>query len=233
MQEYKWLPAITAVFVTSLILSNIIAVKLVSLGSMVLAASVLVFPISYIFGDVLTEVYGYARSRQVIWIGFSCNLLAVAVIWLSIELPAAPFWAMGHFDGPEASQRAYESALGFTPRLLVSSFCSYVCGEFLNSFVMAKMKIMTNGRYLWMRTIGSTLVGQFVDSGIFITLSFYGLVPTQELVGIATAQWLTKSAYEALATPFTYAVANFLKRSEKVDVYDHETNFSPFLWKEG
>src|SRR5512137_868907 len=140
MPKQRWLPAIAAVFVTRLIVANIIAVKLVSIGPLFLSAAILIFPISYIFGDVLTEVYGYARARQVIWIGFLCNLIAVGAIWLSIQLPPAPFWTGGVFRNADSFQSAYQAVLGFTPRILASSFIAYLIGEFLNAFILAKMK---------------------------------------------------------------------------------------------
>ncbi len=226
----RWLPAIAAVFVTSLVVSNIIAVKLFSVGPLFLPAAIIVFPISYIFGDVLTEVYGYARARQVIWIGFACNLFAVLIIVLSIYLPPASIWKV--LGSPSSAQEAYTEILGFAPRLLAASFVAYLAGEFLNSFVMAKMKIATRGRYLWSRTIGSTLVGQLADSGIFISLSFIGTIPTDALVELIVSQWLVKSGYEAVATPFTYVVVNFLKRRENRDHFDYGTDFSPLLWSE-
>lgn len=228
----RWLPLISAVFVTTLIISNIIAVKLVSIGGLIMPAAIFIFPISYIFGDILTEVYGYARSRRVIWIGFFCNLLAVAAIWISINLPAAPVWNLGAFESSAAAQKAYEAIFGFTPRILIASFAAYLFGEFINSFVLAKMKIVTSGKHLWTRLIGSTLLGQLADSGIFITLAFYGTIPTAILGKIILAQWIIKSAYEALATPFTYLIVNFLKKTEKEDYYDYRTNFNPLLWKE-
>ncbi len=232
MPTQRWLPLVTAVFVTSLIIANIIAVKIVSLGPLILSAAILIFPLSYIFGDILTEVYGYARARRVIWIGFGCNLLAVVVIWLSLELPPAPFWNLGSFDSPLASQQAYQAIFGFTPRILASSFIAYLVGEFLNSFVLAKMKIATRGRHLWMRTIGSTIVGQFGDSGVFISLAFYGTMPNGALGELILTQWLVKSAYEALVTPFTYLAVNYLKRAEGEDYYDRKTNFNPLMWKD-
>jgi uncharacterized integral membrane protein (TIGR00697 family) len=232
MSNYRWLPVVTAIFVTSLIISNIIAVKLISLGPLFLTSAIIIFPISYIFGDILTEVYGYGRARQVIWTGFGCNLLAVIAIWISIELPTAPFWHMGTFDNPQTSQQAFEAVLGFTPRLLIASFIAYLFGEFLNSFVLAKMKIATAGKYLWMRTIGSTLIGQLADTGIFILVAFFGVIPTAHLFTMVVTQWLVKSLYEASATPLTYIVVNFLKRAEKEDFYDRETKFSPFAWDE-
>lgn len=227
----RWLPAIAAIFVTSLIVANIIAVKLISLGPMFLPAGTLVFPVSYIFGDVLTEVYGYARARQVIWIGFACNLFAVIVIMISVYLPAAPIW--NSFGSSLQSQKAYAAIFDLTPRILGASFVAYLAGEFLNSFVLAKMKMATKGRFLWSRTIGSTLVGELADSTLFISLAFLGLVPTSGLVTLILSQWLVKSGYEAAATPLTYAVVNFLKRSEGQDFFDYGTNFNPVAWKAG
>ena len=228
----RWLPLIAAIFVTTLIISNIIAAKLVSVGGLIMPAAIFIFPITYIFGDILTEVYGYARSRRVIWIGFFCNLLAVAAIWVSIKLPAAPIWNLGAFESSAAAQKAYEAIFGFTPRILIASFAAYLFGEFINSFVLANMKIVTSGKHLWTRLIGSTLLGQLADSGIFITLAFYATIPTAILGQIIVTQWIIKSAYEALATPFTYLIVNFLKKTEKEDYYDYKTNFNPLMWKE-
>jgi uncharacterized integral membrane protein (TIGR00697 family) len=228
----RWLPLISAIFVTTLIISNIIAVKLVSIGGLIMPAAIFIFPISYIFGDILTEVYGYSRSRRVIWIGFFCNLLAVGAIWVSINLPAAPIWNLGAFESSAAAQKAYAAIFGFTPRILIASFAAYLFGEFINSFVLAKMKIVTSGKHLWTRLIGSTLLGQLADSGIFITLAFYATIPTAILGQIIITQWIIKSAYEALATPFTYLIVNFLKKTEKEDYYDYRTNFNPLMWKE-
>jgi len=213
---------IVAIFITCLITANITAVKLVCLFGIILPAAIFIFPLSYIAGDVLTEVYGYSQTRQVIWLGFFCNFIAVLAIWLGQILPAASFW-----DG----QEAYERILGYTPRLLVSSFLAYLVGEFANSFVLAKLKIITKGRWLWLRTIGSTVVGQGLDSLIFITLAFVGTIPLSGLVLTILAQWLVKSAYEAIMTPLTYAVVNFLKKKERTDVYDHDTRFNPLLIK--
>ena len=231
MAKHRWLPGIAAVFVTSLIIANIIAIKLVTIGPLFLSAAILIFPISYIFGDVLTEVYGYARARQVIWIGFLCNLLAVGAIWLSIQLPAAPQWTGGVFKDAESFQMAYQTVLGFTPRILISSFIAYLIGEFLNSFILAKLKIATGGRHLWLRTIGSTLVGQLADSAVFFSLAFYGILPGSALGKLILTQWLLKSAYESLVTPVTYAIVNFLKRTEKEDYFDRGTNFNPLSWQ--
>jgi uncharacterized integral membrane protein (TIGR00697 family) len=215
-----WFVVIVAFFVTALITANITSVKLIGLFGLVVDAGTVIFPISYIFGDVLTEVYGYRRARRVIWLGFFCNLLAVGAIFLGGALPAAGFWE---------GQQAYETILGYAPRLLFASFCAYLVGEFANSYVLAKMKIATNGRWLWSRTIGSTLVGQGLDSAVFVVLAFSGTVPTGALIVIIVVNWLFKSAYEAAATPLTYLVVNFLKRRENTDVYDHDTSFNPFL----
>ncbi len=210
--------ALVALFITCLIAANITGVKLISVFDQVLNAGIVIFPVSYIIGDVLTEVYGYRETRRVIWLGFLCNLIVVAAIWVGLVLPAASFW-----DG----QEAYERILGATPRILGASFLAYLVGEFANAVVLAKMKIATEGRFLWARTIGSTLVGQGLDSLVFITLAFAGTIPPAALAGLIVTQWLVKSAYEAAATPLTYAVVGYLKRSEGVDVYDRDTRFSP------
>lgn len=214
---------VVAVFVTSLLVANIIAVKLISIFGLLLPAGTIIFPISYICGDVLTEVYGYHRARQVIWLGFTCNLIAVAAIWIAQVLPGAEFWD---------AQAAYERILGFTPRLLLASFCAYLVGEFVNSYVLARLKVATQGRMLWLRTIASTLVGQGLDSTVFLTIAFWGILPPAGVATAALTQWLIKSAYEALATPVTYVVVNFLKRREGVDAYDHEISFSPLALAE-
>ena len=209
---------VATLFITCLIVANIIVVKQISIGGFVLPAAIIVFPISYIIGDVLTEVYGYQQARRVIWLGFLCNLITVLAIWLAKIIPPAPV-----FD----AQSAYERILGSTPRFLLASFVAYLVGEFANSFVLAKMKIATGGRWLWTRTIGSTLVGQGLDSLVFITLAFVGTIPLAGLASAVVTQWLVKSAYEAAATPLTYLVVNFLKRQEGLDVYDYDTQFNP------
>ncbi len=215
-----WFVLCVVFFITCLITANITAVKLVNLFGFVLPAAIVIFPLSYIFGDVLTEVYGYRQARRVIWLGFLCNLVAVGAIWVGQVLPPASFWQ---------GQGAYERILGYTPRLLVASFLAYLVGEFVNSFVLAKMKIATRGRWLWMRTIGSTLVGQGLDSVVFMVIAFAGQIPLGGLVSAIVTQWLAKSAYEAAVTPFTYFVVRFLKRREGQDAYDTETRFNPFV----
>jgi len=222
-QYSHWFLLVVSLFVTCLISSNIIAVKLVNIFGFVLPAAIILFPISYILGDVLTEVYGYRQARRVIWLGFFCNLVAVIAIWIGQILPAASFW-----DG----QKAYARILGYTPRLLLASFLAYLVGEFTNSFVLAKMKIATQGRWLWARTIGSTLVGQGLDSLVFMTLAFVGTIPLTALTGAIVAQWLSKSAYEAIVTPLTYGAVNFLKKKEGLDTFDYDTRFSPLLFRE-
>ena len=214
----QWFVIVVAVFVTCLITANVTAVKLVSILGFILPAGVIVFPISYIVGDVLTEVYGFHRARQVIWLGFFCNVIAVLAIWLGGLMPAAPFWN---------AQEAYDTILGYAPRLLIASFLAYLVGEFANSIVLAKMKVATNGRWLWSRTIGSTLVGQGLDSLVFVVVAFLGTIPLAGLVAAIVAQWLFKSVYEAAATPLTYLVVGALKRHEGVDVYDRDTDFNP------
>jgi len=207
-----------ALFVTCLLTANTIATKLITVGGVVLTAGIVIFPLSYVLGDVLTEVWGYTVARRVIWLGFACNALMVIAIWVGGEIPAAPFWK---------GQGAYEEILGQTPRILGASFAGYLAGEFANSFVLAKLKILTRGRWLWTRTIGSTLVGQACDTVIFVTLAFAGTVPTRALAAIVVAQWAVKVAYEAAATPLTYAAVAYLKASEGADAYDYATDFNP------
>lgn len=214
-----WFVGIVALFVTSLITANIVAVKLVDInGIIVPAGTVTLFPLSYIIGDVLTEVYGFRRARLVIWLGFACNLIAVFAIYMTQLLPAAAFW-----DG----QQAYERILGYVPRLLLGSFAAYLIGEFANAIVLARLKVLTRGRWLWSRTISSTLIGQGCDSVVFISIAFAGTVTNHELLRTMLTAWLVKSGYEIVATPLTYLVVNHLKRAEGVDTYDTNTNFSP------
>jgi len=208
---------ITVLFVTCLLTANIVGVKMFSLGFVSLPAAVILFPLSYIIGDVLTEVYGYRIARRVIWLGFACNLIFVIFAWVGQLLPPDPLWE---------GQEAYERILGYTPRLLIASFLGYFAGEFANSFILAKMKIFTKGRWLWSRTIGSTIVGQGVDSAIFIVGAYFGASFFSPL--IILYHWLAKTIIEAVATPATYSVVNYLKREEAVDSYDRQTNFNPF-----
>lgn len=210
--------ACAALFVTCLLTANTMATKLVTVVGLVVPAAIVIFPVSYVVGDVLTEVWGYGATRRVIWLGFGCNALMVAALWVGGELPPAPFWK---------GQEAYETVFGQTPRVLAASFLAYLVGEFANAFVLAKLKIATRGRWLWLRTIGSTVVGQGLDSAAFVTLAFAGIVPPGALLSIVAAQWLLKVVYEAAATPLTYAAVGWLKAREGVDVYDHHTDFNP------
>lgn len=222
MKVSFWFVVIASVFVTCLITANIIAVKIIWVLGFPVPAGIIIFPLSYLFGDVLTEVYGYGAARRVIWLGFSCNLLAVIAIYFGGIAPAAPFWTQ---------QAAYNSILGFAPRLLLASFIAYMVGEFTNSFVLAKLKIATRGRWLWTRTIGSTLVGEGLDTLIFISIAFGGIFSAQIILITILTQWFLKVAYEVVATPFTYLVVGFLKQREKLDTYDYRTNFSPILFR--
>jgi queuosine precursor transporter len=220
-----WFVVLACVFVTGLVIANIIAVKVFAVRpGWFVPAGIIIFPLSYLFGDVLTEVYGYAAARRVIWLGFACNLLAVVAIGIGGALPSAPFWQ---------HQGAYDTILGFAPQLLFASFCAYLVGEFVNSFVLAKLKIATRGRWLWTRTIGSTFVGEGIDTIIFITLAFgiTGIMSGNVLVQAILLQWAIKVVYEIVATPFTYLVVGYLKRREGQDPFDTQTNFSPIVFK--
>lgn len=207
-----------ALFVTCLLAANTIAAKLIVVGGVVLTAGIVIFPLSYVLGDVLTEVWGYGIARRVIWLGFACNVVMVAAIWVGGALPAAPFGA---------TQPAYDEVLGQAPRILAASFVAYLVGEFANAFVLAKLKIATQGRWLWLRTIGSTVVGQALDSVVFVTLAFAGTMPGGVLAGVIGGQWIFKVVYEAAGTPLVYAVVGWLKAREGVDAYDRETDFNP------
>lgn len=223
--RYRYFDVIVGVFVTALIASNVVSAKIGVFGGHVLGCGILVFPISYIFGDVLTEVYGYARSRRVIWIGFLCALLTAALFAFSVAVPPAPEWH---------GQQAFASVLGQVPRVVLASAVAYLCGEFANSFVLARLKVATEGRHLWMRTIGSTLVGQLVDSVVFYPLAFYGSDPVWTWAMIARVganNYALKVAVETLFTPVTYVVVNYLKRAEQEDVFDTETDFNPLKLK--
>jgi uncharacterized integral membrane protein (TIGR00697 family) len=208
----------TAVFVACLLTANIIAAKLIVVGGVVLPAGIVIFPVSYIVADVLTEVWGYAAARRVIWLGFACNALMVMAVWVAGEMTPAPVWK---------GQAAYAEILGQTPRIVLASFVAYLVGEFANAFVMAKLKIATEGRFLWVRTIGSTVVGEGLDSLVFVALAFGGQVPNPVLITMMTGQWVGKVAYEAAATPLTYVVVAWLKTREHLDAYDRMTDFNP------
>ena len=218
---------ICALFITCIITANTIVVKFSSFFGQILPAAVVLFPVSYIFGDILTEVYGYKTARRVIWLGFLCNLVFVFFVWVAQMLPLAPpAWVAD-------DQSAYERVLGHTPQVLFASFVAYLMGEFSNSFVLAKMKIATSGRWLWTRTIGSTVIGQGLDSVVFLSLlAVFGVIPNAILLTVVVNHWLFKTGFEVLATPFTYGIVNYLKRKEGIDTYDRKTNFNPVLLTE-
>ena len=229
-RQYKYYEFVLAAFVVILICSNLIGpakiaqMELPVIGLVTFGAGVLFFPVSYVFGDVLTEVYGYARSRRVIWAGFAGLAFAAFMAWVVVALPPAPFWK---------NQAAYEVAFGSTWRIALASMIAYFCGEFVNSFVLAKMKIATAGKWLWTRTIGSTLFGEGVDSLIFYPLAFYGtgIIPDDKLPTVMLAQFITKVLVEVVFTPVTYAIVGWLKRAEHEDYYDRGTRFTPFSLK--
>jgi queuosine precursor transporter len=215
--SYRFL-VIAVLFVTCLLTANIIASKIVAFDFAALPAAVVIFPFSYIFGDILTEVYGYQQARKVIWLGFLCNLIFVIFVLLGQILPSAPFWT---------GQEAYKIILGYTPRFLVASFLGYLAGEFTNSFVLARMKVATKGKWLWSRTIGSTIIGEGLDSFIFIIVAFAGTSPF--VASMILYHWLTKVVIEVVFTPLTYLIVNYLKKKEGIDTYDIKTNFNPLL----
>jgi len=225
-RTYRYYEFVMAAFVTVLICSNLIGpAKIVQVDSLpAFGAGLLFFPVSYVFGDVLTEVYGYKRARRVIWAGFGGLLFAAVMAYVVVALPPAPFWQ---------NQAAYETAFGSTWRIAAASMFAYFCGEFVNSYVLAKMKILTAGRWLWTRTIGSTIAGEAVDSALFYPLAFYGagLMPNEILPGIMLSQFIGKVGVEVVFTPLTYKIVGALKRAEQEDYYDRGTNFTPFSLK--
>ena len=211
---------VMAAFVAILLLSNLIgAAKLSSLGGFTFGAGILFFPLGYVIGDVLTEVYGYARARRCVWAGFAAMLFMAVMSWVVVALPPAEGWT---------GQEAYEAVFGSTWRIVFASLIAFWAGELANSFVLARMKLLTQGRHLWMRTIGSTFVGQGVDSLLFYPLAFYGNWTQTQVLTVMVTNWAMKVGWEALLTPVTYVVVNALKRREGLDVYDQGTNFTPF-----
>jgi uncharacterized integral membrane protein (TIGR00697 family) len=227
--RYKYLDALTTAFVVILLVSNLVAQKICVIGPLPLgkwalgpfdvSGAVLLFPITYIFGDVFTEVYGFAASRRAIWLGFFGTALLYLIGSIVIALPAAPGWQ---------NQQAFTTVFGFIPRILIASLIAFWAGEFANSYTMARLKLLTNGRALWTRTIGSTVVGQAVDTVLVITLTFGGIYPVRTLVNIVITGYGLKVGYEVLATPITYLVVNWLKRAEHSDPFDRHESFNPF-----
>jgi uncharacterized integral membrane protein (TIGR00697 family) len=218
-KNYKYLNFISVFFVSVLLISNVASSKIVDLKWFTFDGGTLLFPLSYIFGDILTEVYGYKRSRSVIWSGFFMALLMSVIFIIVGKLPPAAGWN---------NQAAYDAILGLTPRIVCASLIAYFFGEFSNSFVLAKMKIFTRGRWLWTRTIGSTVVGELVDSFLFVAIAFYGVFPNSLVVTIIISNYIFKTCVEIIFTPITYKVVGFLKKKENEDYYDIDTNFNPF-----
>jgi len=217
--SYRYLDIITAIFVAVLLISNIASTKIVQVWIFTFDGGTILFPVSYIFGDILTEVYGYRKSRRVIWIGFFCALLMSVILGLIGLIKPAPGWGL---------QDAYMSILGQTPRIVAASLVAYFAGEFSNSFTLAKMKILTRGRWLWTRTIGSTVIGQFVDTILFVLIAFSGLYNWNLIFLIIVSNYIFKVGFEAILTPVTYKVVGFLKKRERVDYFDYKTDFNPF-----
>jgi queuosine precursor transporter len=217
---YKYYDLVMALFVTILLCSNVIgAAKVCTVWGFTFGAGVLFFPISYIFNDVLTEVYGYARARKVVWAGFGAIVFASFMSWVVVTLPPAQGWN---------DQHAYETVFGQTPRIVFASLTAFFVGEFANSYVLAKMKIKTSVRHLWARTIGSTIVGEGVDSLVFYPAAFYGVWDNRLVLTVMVSNYIVKVLWEAIVTPVTYQVVGFLKRAEHEDYYDFDTDFTPF-----
>jgi uncharacterized integral membrane protein (TIGR00697 family) len=218
-RRYRFLDALIHAFVVILLVSNLVAPKIIAIGPFRISGAQLMFPLTYIFGDIFTEVYGYAASRRAIWHGFFASALLAAMGMIVVALPPAPEWH---------DQEAFARIFGFVPRIVIASLIAYWCGEFANAFVMAKMKLVTRGRHLWMRTIGSTVAGQLVDTIIVIVIVFAGTVDVGTLFKLIYSGYLSKVLYEAAMTPVTYLVVNALKRAEGIDTFDSSTDFNPF-----
>jgi uncharacterized integral membrane protein (TIGR00697 family) len=222
LQRFKYLDALTTAFVVILLVSNLVAQKICMIGPFPVSGAVILFPITYIFADVFTEVYGFSASRRAIWLGFFATALLYAIGAAVIALPAAPDWK---------NQQAFATVFGIIPRILVASLLAFWAGEFANSYTMARLKLFTNGRKLWTRTIGSTIVGQAVDTILVIVLTFGGTVGVRTLVKIIATGYLLKVGYEVLATPLTYLVIHWLKRVEHSDPFDRHEDFNPFAFQ--
>lgn len=222
--RFRYYDIVMASFVAVLLLSNVIgAAKLSTVAGFTFGAGILFFPISYVIGDVLTEVYGYAKARRVIWVGFAAMIFMAFMSWAVVAMPPAASW-----DG----QGAYESVFGQVPRIVAASIIAFWAGEFVNSYVLARMKVWTKGKALWSRTIGSTVFGQAVDSAIFYPIAFLGVWETRDVLIVMVSNWLLKVLWEAALTPVTYVVVGKLKRAEGAEVFDTDTDFSPFATSE-
>ncbi|HVR71449.1 MAG TPA: queuosine precursor transporter [Vicinamibacteria bacterium] len=222
-RSYRYYDLVMAAFVTVLLCANLIgASKVARIGAFTFGAGVLFFPLSYVFGDVLTEVYGYARARKVVWAGFAAMAFASVMSWVALAFPPAPGWP---------HQDAFQTVFGNTPRIVLASLVAYFCGEFANSYTLARLKVRTEGRFLWLRTIGSTIVGEGVDSLLFYPLAFLGVWTSELVLTVMLTNYLVKVGWEAAITPATYRIVGFLKRAEAEDYYDRDTNFTPFSLK--
>ncbi len=219
VRNFRFLNLITAFFVAVLLISNIVSTKVVEFGFFTFDGGTLLFPVSYIFGDVLTEVYGFKEARKVIWIGFFCALMMSMVVWLIGALPSAPEWT---------NQESYNAILGSTPRIVLASLVAYFAGSFSNSIILSRLKISTKGKMLWLRTISSTIIGEGVDTLLFIAVAFWGTFSIPLLVSIFISNYIFKVGFEVILTPVTYKVVGYLKNAEKVDVYDHKIKYNPF-----
>ncbi len=219
MRAYKYFYLVVGIFVAVLIVSNTASTKILQLGPFTFDGGTILFPLAYIFGDILTEVYGYKNSRKVIWTGFACLFLATLTYFVVGLLPAAAEWT---------GQEAYQQILGIVPRIAIASLIAYFAGEFSNSYILAKMKILTKGKHLWTRTIGSTFVGEGVDTLLFVLIAFIGVLPTGLLISVILSNYVFKVAIEVLFTPVTYHVVGWLKKHENEDYYDYHTDFNPF-----
>lgn len=218
IKNFKYLDVITAFFVTVLLISNVASSKIVQIGPLSLDGGTFLFPLTYIFGDILTEVYGFKKARKVIWLGVFANLLMALTFMIVGILPSASDWP---------NQSAYMAILGWTPRIVLASITAYFAGEFVNSVILSKLKVLTRGKWLFSRTIGSTLVGQLVDTLIFITVAFWGVLPNELLISLIISNYLFKTGVEVLFTPLTYKAVNFLKKTEKEDHFDRNIAYSP------
>lgn len=222
MSGERYFTILGMIFVAVLLISNIAAQKLFSFGAFTFSCGILVFPISYIFGDVLTEVYGYKKSRQIIWTAFFCNIFMVIILQISVALPPAYGWNL---------QDQFSQTLGMVPRIVIASMCGYLIGEFSNSIVLSMMKVRSNGKHLWMRTIASTIVGEGFDTIFFVIIAFWGILPITVLLSAGISGYIFKVLYEILITPITYKLVNFLKKVEGIDVYDYNINYNPLSFK--
>jgi uncharacterized integral membrane protein (TIGR00697 family) len=219
VKQYKYFDIILGLFVAVLLISNIASTKITAIWKFTFDGGTILFPLSYIFGDILTEVYGYRKARKAIWVGFFSAFLMSVILWMVGILKPAQGWDL---------QNSYIAILGQTPRIVGASLIAYFAGEFINSFILAKLKIITKGRWLWTRTIGSTIAGEMIDTLLFCFIAFYGLYPNKLLLSIIISNYVFKVGLEIILTPVTYKIIGFLKRRENEDYYDYKTNFNPF-----